>query len=173
MPAELTAARVRELFDYQQDTGLLIYRIKSGKKMPGDVAGTLNGAGYIQVGIDYKLYLAHRIIWLWMTGEWPDPECDHEDTNRANNRWGNLREATSSQNKCNKSPQSNNKSGYRGVSWNAKLKRWCAFIQIARKTKYLGSFTDKEKAFLAYCAAAEENHKQFARPHRPQPPAEA
>jgi hypothetical protein len=164
---QLTLDRARELFDYDPDTGLLTYRIKNGKKTAGSVAGTLRPDGYIQIGVDYGLYMAHRIAWLLMTGEWPEPECDHEDTDRSNNRWDNLRQATSSQNKCNKSPRSNNKSGYRGVSWNKKNKRWCAFIQIRRKTKYLGSFTDKEKAFQVYCAAAAEHHGEFARPHHP------
>jgi hypothetical protein len=108
----ITAERVRGLFAYSERTGLLTRLVAARvRARVGDIVGTPNGDGYLAVRIGGRKYLVHRIIWLWMTGEWPAPECDHEDTFKANNRWDNLRLATGSQNNANKDVRADNKSG--------------------------------------------------------------
>lgn len=78
-------------------------------------------------------------------GEWCPRKIDHKDRVRDNNRLSNLRKATQQQNLQNKSMQSNNTSGYRGVVWNGS--KWVAQVEIQiggkRKNHVLGQFDRK------------------------------
>lgn len=110
-----------------------------------------------------RKYEVHRLIWLYMIGEWPKDQVDHRDTDKTNNRWSNLREATVAQNSHNVSKRSRNKSGYKGVSKHTQTGRWEAKIAVSGKHKYLGLFANKEDAVAAYAAAASQMHGEFAR----------
>lgn len=113
---KLTADRIREMLDYDPITGWLTWRIhSSGVPKPGKRAGGNGGFGYRTIGINYKKYLEHTIIWLWMKGELPVHEIDHINRDPSDNRWTNLREATRSQQGHNKGPSTRNQSGYPGV----------------------------------------------------------
>lgn len=86
----LTQDKVKRLFDYDRETGLLRWKIKySIKVIVGTVAGGPDFLGYIVVGVDGRKYYAHRVIWLWMTGKMPR-KVDHKDTLKDNNKWGKL-----------------------------------------------------------------------------------
>lgn len=98
-----------------------------------------------------------------MTGEFPDNEIDHKDLDESNNKWNNLREATSTQNKGNVSLLSSNRSGIRGVSWDKSRNKWLAVIYINNKLVNLGRFDDKEKAALVYKNAAIKHFGEYAR----------
>jgi len=90
-------------------------------------------------------------------------EVDHIDGNRFNNQRSNLRLATSSQNKCNRGPRKDNKSGLKGVSWHRPLNKWTARIKIPYgKYLHLGLFGSKIEAAKAYNGAAEKYHGEFA-----------
>ncbi len=89
-----------------------------------------------------------------------------------NNRRDNLRPANSSQNGSNRGKQRDNKSGYKGVCWSTKDKRWRATIKLNRKGIYLGNFLTAEEAARAYDAAAREMHGEFACLNFPSPPPE-
>ena len=117
------------------------------------------------VEIDHHAYGAHVLIWVWMTGEWPSVEIDHENLKRADNRWSNLREATHSQNMANGRKYRNNTSGYKGVFWENRKspKKWRAMIDINGKHKHLGYHSSKEEASAAYNKAADELFGEFAR----------
>ena len=52
--------------------------------------------------INGKMYRAHRVIWLWMTGKWPENDIDHEDRDATNNRWNNLGDKTKADNNRNR-----------------------------------------------------------------------
>jgi len=104
---ELTAAQVRELLAYDPDTGAFTwkrrpvrqYRDKGlNTRYAGKPTGRANASGHIVIGVMLKLYYAHRLAWLIMTGEWPEKDIDHIDGDPANNVWSNLRTVTKAQN---------------------------------------------------------------------------
>lgn len=88
LPA-LTAERARALLIYNPETGALNWRVARPGTLSGALAGTRTSEGYTQVEIDYRLYKAHRVIWLIMTGKWPTHQVDHRNGMRADNRWKN------------------------------------------------------------------------------------
>jgi hypothetical protein len=160
-------------FHYDTQTGDLIWKAKTvndrwdkiwNSRFAGKRAGSIkqqNTYKCIDVRLDGKKYLAHRLIWYMMTGKWPFA-IDHIDHDATNNRWRNLREATNSQNQWNKCRQVNNISGFKGVYFHNAANRWCAFIKHNNKKCYLGLFDTAEAAHTAYCTAARNLHGNFA-----------
>lgn len=128
----------------------------------GIVAGTVNAQGYVQIKIDNHLYLAQRLAWWIITGEWPENDIDHKNRNKQDNRFINLREATDPENQRNRGRQKNNKSGFKGVSWNTGRKAWLAMIHDGTRNKNLGYFASRENAAIAYDVAALKYHGEFA-----------
>lgn len=120
------------------------------------MAGYINVSGYIAISIDSKKYLAHRLAWLYMTGEWPENQTDHIDHVRDNNKWDNLRKATNQENLKNQSIRKNNESGITGVCWHKTANKWMAYINLSEGSKYLGIFTDW---FEAACARKSADNK--------------
>jgi hypothetical protein len=148
--SDLTANRVRELFNYDPKTGVLTRKIRSGRKTRvGQIVGFLQNYGYLMVGIDYREYLVHRVIFLWFHGRWPHSQIDHINHNRTDNRIENLREATHRENGVNQKLSKNNTSGHNGVYWNKQVKKWQAYITVEGKARYLGIFEDIKDAISA------------------------
>lgn len=160
---EKLRARVIELFNYDQATGLFTRRVGvQGGGRAGSVAGTLSH-GYVRIRIDGKLHSAHRLAWLVVHGYMPD-ELDHINLIKDDNRIENLRPATRSENQRNKGKQSNNTSGYKGVYWDKSKGKWHARAQDANgKQKFLGSFPTPESASAAYNDFASNLHGEFYR----------
>lgn len=162
----VTQERLKELLEYSPDTGLFYWRSDRGGKRAGDLAGCSKRA-YVAISIDNRIYRAHHLAWLWMTGEWPTPFVDHRDLNKHNNAWANLRLATKSQNQANTGLIQSNKSGVKGVSryraGESYGKPWQANIQKDGRRIHLGHFHSKEDAAEAYRAAAENIFGEFAR----------
>ncbi len=90
-------------------------------------------------------------------------EVDHISGDTLDNRRGNLRPADRSQNSCNRGRQSNNTSGYKGVSWHKAAQKWSAYVNIRGRRHYLGLFGDIEDARDAHNSAALVAHGEFAR----------
>ena len=164
---------VRELLDYDPETGKLTWRRRDRKwfKSDKDCAGwntrysdkeafkTLV-VGYFRGSIQDKAYYAHRIIWLWMTGEWPEEQIDHINHDRKDNRWLNLRQVSNQENGKNRTKQRNNFSNQTGVCWNKRIEKWFAYIS---NNISIGSFVSLEEAVSARKAAEikygfHENH---------------
>ena len=160
----ITAERLRELLHYDPETG--IFRrlaVPTNRVKSCDIAGTPDDKGYLLIKIDLRMYKAHRLAWLYMTGAWPEDKIDHIDLDKANNRFVNLREATDSQNEANKRMLRNNTSGYRGVSWHKRDKKWIAQIWVAGKKRHLGYSDCPAAAHFAYIVAADMAFGEFAR----------
>jgi hypothetical protein len=102
-----------------------------------------------------------------MEGRWPEPQIDHRNKNMADNRWGNLREATASQNAANKSMLPANKEGAKGVVKVTRfgVAKFEARIRVDGKQIHLGRFDTRQEAHAAYCNAAEKHFGVFARTH--------
>jgi hypothetical protein len=144
--------------NYYPFTGLFIWNRQLGRVKKGDLAGTVNSNGYVQIRIRGKIYLAHRLAWLYVHGEFPNTMLDHINMDKKDNRIANLRLATKSQNSQNTLKSAANTSGYKGVSWYDRSKKWRASIKLNQKFKHLGLFESKEDAYEAYKKAAKELH---------------
>ena len=107
----------------------------------------------------YKTIYLHRAISMAHKGI----DVDHIDCDGLNNRRENIRVANRSQNNQNRRKSTNNKSGYKGVSFCKRSSKWRASIKIDGKYKSLGYFNEANKAHEAYCAASKEMHGDFGR----------
>lgn len=153
--------RLHELLDYNPELGCFRWKETRGSIRKGHVAGTPSGQ-YTSIKIDGVLLLAHRIAWAMTYGEWPD--CvDHINGNGFSNRITNLRACSHSENLWNQKVSKANKSGFKGVHWNSKDKRWRVQLKVDKCLKYLGQFKTKEAAHAAYCEGAKRFHGEFAR----------
>src|ERR1700749_3983259 len=129
----LTQDILKELLHYDPETGVWTNLVRRGNCSAGSRAGTVKDNGYRQIRILGKIYLEQRLAFLYMLGRWPEPEAEHKDRQRTNNRWLNLREATHSQNQCNKIGSS--KTGFKGVYFEPRTGKYYVQIRIdGRKT---------------------------------------
>ncbi len=168
--------RLRELFDYDADTGNLIWKVRPvsafknqhdcnawNTNFAGKVAGCITkSTGYRVIRIDDLLYFAHRLIYALHHGVCPsDLQIDHIDGNKPNNRVENLRLATSAENSQNVGKRCNNTSGFTGICWHKHHQKFRASIKINSRDKHLGYFTTAEEAAEAYSTAAIALHGDF------------
>jgi hypothetical protein len=173
---EITLEYLKECFVYENDTGFLYwknrpdYHFKSAKganawnsMWSGKKAGYLIN-GYWGVKLVYKPHRLNRIIWWMITGNKPDKKeiIDHINGDTLDNRSENLRICSHFENSQNKGMSSNNTSGYKGVTWSKKSKKWQASIRFNNTVKWLGYHDTPELAYAAYCKAASELHKEYA-----------
>ena len=161
--AMLTAETVRKMLNYDPDTGVFYWLKRRNKVQIGDVAGSKDYRGYIRIRLYKKRYMAHRLAWLFVHGNWPVLEIDHINGICDDNRLSNLREATRAQNTQNKRRQQNNTSGFKGVHFNVREKRFQADIKARGTALRLGFYDTAEEAYRAYCEAAHQLHGEFAR----------
>jgi len=167
MENEITAKRVFDLLEYNPKTGEFIWKTnRPGKAQKGKKAGCIHPHGYHRISIDYRLYNAQRLAWLFITGKWPTKLIDHIDGNPANNCAANLRECDYIQNGANRKISSANTSGYKGVSKVKSSGKWGAWIKVNGKSKNLGChFDTPEEAHKAYKKASNQMHGEFGRHH--------
>lgn len=157
-----TREYLASLFSYDPETGLITRLVTRGyQALAGDVIDCLHSAGYFHLSLDGKRLLAHRLAYFLHTGETPQ-EVDHHDGDKQNNRFRNLRPATSSLNKYNIPLKSNNTSGFKGVHYCKSKRRFTAQINVDGKYIHLGRFKTAEEAARVYDAAAIEAVGEFA-----------
>lgn len=155
---QITQQKVREFLVYEPDTGLFRYR--SGTRA-GQVAGHKHH-GYIKISIPgHGGIYAHRLAWLYMTGEMPPMFIDHIDCVRDNNEWANLRLADRSQNSANAKIKKTNTSGFKGVRLFGGIFR--AKITVQRRIIHLGDYETLEEAVAAYKGASRVGFGEYAR----------
>ena len=154
----ITQERLRELLSYNQHTGVFQWLVSRGRARAESIAGSADSYGYLQTKICGRIYLNHRLAWLYAHGEWPDEQIDHINGCRADNRLANLRKVSASINQQNqRKARLDNKSGFLGVSSSGK--RWQARISHpGGKDTYLGLFDTPELAHAAYLEAKRRLH---------------
>lgn len=170
----ITAKELREVLSYDPESGIFTWRKRPGwlrnKTLAGKRAGCqlhkekdVGKHPYRGIKIKKIRYLEHHLAWLWMTGVFPSQKIDHKDGNGLNNRFSNLRLATTAQNAANRKRPSTNSTGFKGVR--RARKRFSSEIKINGKSHHLGTFDTPEEAHAAYIKAARQHHGEFARAH--------
>lgn len=150
---DLTQADVVAGFRYSKRTGKLI-RLANGNECVN-----LNSNGHIQLKFMGAHYLAHRLIWLYVTGAWPKAIIDHKNGIKTDNRWTNLREATYTTNAENRrKAHSHSSTGVMGVFWSAAHGKWRAQICHKYKKIHLGLHDTPDAAHKAYLKAKRKIH---------------
>jgi len=154
----LTQDRLKSLLMYNPDTGVFVRRVKIKNQPAGTIVGTVQTGGYLGCSIDGKLYKMHRLAWLYHYGCWPANQLDHINHNPADNRIVNLRDVSCAQNHQNRARKTKSKSGYLGVTWHNRDKRWQAHIEINGKAIHLGQFKCLNEAISARLTAEKQYH---------------
>lgn len=151
----LTQERLKELFNYDPDTGKFTRRDCGRTWKAGSVAGSLNKTlNYFYIEIDRKKYKASRLAWLYVYGEMPKNDIDHINRIRTDDRIENLRDVTKSYNMKNCAVKKSNTSGFLGVSFCKDIKKWRARIKKDGKVLSLGCFVNPEDAHNEYKKAS-------------------
>jgi hypothetical protein len=158
-----SADLVRQELDYNKETGEIKWRY-SGQGRNIDRVGRSDERGYVRLTLNYKVYLLHRIIWLYVTGDDPgDFTIDHRNGNTRDNRWENLRLATDDENQRNRRLPRNNTSGVKGVvkdrgMWSARI---TTKVNGETKLRNFGRFKTIEEATEVIKRAREKMHGEF------------
>lgn len=147
---------LKNTLEYNPLTGKFTSLVNSKARKIGAVLGTISVDGYVVIRFNGKIVPAHRLAFLYMTGEWPPMFVDHIDRDRTNNKWENLRLADWTINNRNRSVQRNNTSGVVGVSWDKISNKWYATICVDGKMIGIGRYTLKEDAISARKDAEEK-----------------
>lgn len=158
----ITHQRLLEIVNYDPATGVFVNKVRRGSAAPGKVLGSLGSHEYIEIRLDSKLYLAHRLAYFYVTGEWPPHEIDHKNMNRQDNSWENIRAATRSQNAANMSVLKNNALGIKCVR-KRESGKFQVRIRAGGKEVTLGTFATTEEAHKAYIVAANDSFGEFSR----------
>ena len=153
----LTQSRLRELFDYNPETGVFTWKVTVGARAQiGRIAGSPSN-GYRKIQINRTLYPEHRLAWLFVHGRWPDAEIDHINGIKNDNRIANLRDVSHTHNMQNQRSRAfRGVSGYMGVSPHGNS--WRAKITVAGSVKHLGMYQTPLLAHEAYLAVKRQLH---------------
>lgn len=123
---------------------------------------TKTDQGYLRGKINGVAYMAHRVAWAIFYKKEPSIFIDHINGDKADNRISNLREATNQENQWNQKLKSGNSTGYKGVSFHKRKRKYQAHVRVDTKRKWLGYFDCPKDAHKAYCRAAREHYGEFA-----------
>lgn len=143
--------------NYNKETGVFTWKHDGTRGVKaGDVAGAKTKDGYIMLSIKGKKILAHRVAWLFANKEFAQGNIDHINRNKSDNKIANLRLANASENAQNRLKNSKNTSGYKGVTWHKRDKKWQAAITVQSKVIHLGYYANVEDAHKSYVEASKK-----------------
>jgi hypothetical protein len=165
----LTWERLNEVLYIDPETGECYWKVSNNNRIViGDRAGCIrkdprSNLYYRTIQIDGKKYSEHILIWFFVKRKWPSRGIDHKNLDGLDNKIKNLRLCTGTQNKGNSKKRKDNTSGYKGICWNKKRKKWEVQIQYKRKHISLGFFDDPYKGHLKYCKEHKKLFGEFSR----------
>ena len=160
----ITKQLALESLSYEHETGWLTWVKKaSDKTAVGSRAGWQRSPnGYRQVGFMGETIYEHRLVWLIVTGAFPEFQIDHRNGIKDDNRFANLRAASSTQNLANIGAKRDNTSGAKNVHWCNTRKRWIVKVKRSGRTHYVGAYVDYAVAVAAAAASRLQVHGDFA-----------
>lgn len=164
---DITLGELRRVLDYDPQTGIFTKRQGySARWRAGYRYGPPRPGEYLKIRIGGRFIRAHRIAWFLSHGRWPSCDIDHINGDIHDNRIGNLRDVTMSQNPLNRGDNRNNTSGVKGVHLEHRRDKppiWMAYISIGRKRIRLGRRKDFATAVALRKAAEKKYFGEFAR----------
>jgi HNH endonuclease len=156
----LTQERLKEVLDYQPETGDFTWKVRSTKADIGDIAGSVGPLGYRIMSVDGYRCLAHRLAWFYVHDAWPKKHIDHINGDKDDNRIANLRDVSMSENAHNtKKLRWSNTTGFPGVT--AKRSKFLARITVRNRIIHLGIFHTIAEARIARLLAEKEHFGRF------------
>lgn len=161
----LSMQRLKELLDYDPETGVFRWKRRRGRGLAGAIAGKLVYWGHRKIGIDGRSYRAHRLAWFYVYGRWPKGEIDHINGVSDDNRIDNLREATRAENMRNlRGAHRDSVTGFRGVRNHPQcfIKPFQARVVKDGREYSLGYYATPEEAAGAASKARRELFGEFA-----------
>jgi hypothetical protein len=166
----IEVARVKELLNYDPETGALRWKPRTGRNgswcnLDRDAGSKSKQTGYLTIRLDKKLYQAHRLAWAIHYGVSPDEQIDHINGDRLDNRIQNLRLLTSKGNAENhKRARVDSRTRVQGVSLTRKPGVFKAKIKCNGQSRHLGHFSSIEAARSAYLSAKLSLHQSYVPP---------
>lgn len=122
-------------------------------------AQRIRGIWYASARVGERTLRLHRALACAVRGIF----VDHKDGDGLNNRQGNLRLATNALNQRNAKRRIDNTTGFKGVSFNSRSRRYVARLRLNGELRYLGTFLTAEAAALEYDRAAALHFGEYAR----------
>ena len=154
----ITAEQVRELLDYDPETGKLFW-VKPPKNHAHRVGQECGYEFRCAAGLVYRRmclfgqgHLVHRLVWLLHHGHWPDQDIDHINGDGLDNRIENLRVVGHAINAKNRKIYKNNSTGVPGVF--PVGNRWRVLVRSGGKLNHVGYFDSFEDAVQARLKAS-------------------
>jgi hypothetical protein len=139
----ITPEQLRLRLRYEPETGEWVWLSSPRNGQVGKPAGWIDAYGYRRIKIDGQTYIASRLAFLYMTGQWPQDEVDHVNRDQYDDRWENLREATRSENNLNR--DYTGATGHKGIYKHSQNDRYVAQYDNI----YIGSYKTIEEATAA------------------------
>lgn len=172
---EIDIDYLKNILDYCPATGIFTWKKRAiddfsskraystfNSKFAGKQCGSLTNK-YLTIRINRSLYYCHRLAWAMHYGKWPVGDVDHINMDKTDNRASNLRLASRRDNMNNLTATKANRSGFIGVYWAARERKWVSAITIDYKFIFLGHFDDPASAAMAYNVACEKANGRFSK----------
>lgn len=157
----LDVEELRRRLEYSPETGEFRWLISPARGTKrGSIAGTISGPGYRLISLNYQKLWAHRLAFVFMTGQWPDGEVDHVNGVKLDNRASNLRVVSRDLNIQNaRRAHADSSTGVLGVCRDAARNKFLAQIGLGGRHYFLGRFETVDAAHSAYLEAKRKLHE--------------